>query len=90
MQKCVSCSGTLRSDETTCFICGTAVAPKNQTVSFHDRFRTVVKFLFLFSTVLTIASLFFGEYTPSFVKCSVATLVLKLVYSSANQMSSSQ
>jgi len=89
MQKCASCSGTLRNDETTCFICGTAVPPRVKKATLADRFRTFTKYAFIFSSVLTVASLFFS-FTPSFTKCVVATLVLSLVKSSADQMSESQ
>ena len=89
MQKCLSCGGTIRNVETSCFLCGTAVPPTKHKVSFHDRFRTIVKFAFVASSVMTVASLFFS-IGPGFTKCFVATLVLTLVKSSAEQMSASQ
>ncbi len=89
MQRCVSCSGTLRNDETSCFICGTPVPPAVKKTTLADRFRTFTKVAFLLSSALTVASLFFS-FTPSFTKCVVATLVLSLVNRSAEQMRQSQ
>jgi hypothetical protein len=90
MNKCMTCSGTLRKEETTCFICGTPVPVVHVKKPLRERFRLGVKIAFFFSAFLTVASIFVGNYTPSFTKCLVATLILMLVKSSADQMSESQ
>jgi len=88
MEKCVSCNGTLAKGETRCFLCGAAVPPLRHKATLNDRFRTFLKISFILSAALTVASLFF-DFTPSFMKCIVATLTLMLVKSSADQMSES-
>ena len=89
MIKCSSCNGTLLNDETTCFVCGTPVPQLKAKKPFVDRCRTLLKIAFIASGVLTLASLF-TDYTPSFVKCLVTTVVLMLVKSSADQMAESK
>ncbi len=86
MNKCVNCSGSLQKDETTCYVCGSVVPPKANKVEMRERFRAGVKVAFYFSAVLTVASLFLSEYTPSFLRCLTATVILLLVKSSADQM----
>jgi hypothetical protein len=86
MNKCVNCNGSLRSDEAACYICGTVVPVETSAAVMKQRFRAGVKFGFYGSAVLTVASLFVSDYTPSFVKCLTATVILLLVKSSADQM----
>src|ERR1700761_2656146 len=78
MLKCVNCHGTLTDTEVVCVQCSTPAAPDRTLVTWQDRFRTGVKIGMIFSGVLTIASLF-TDYTPSFTKCLVATVILFLV-----------
>jgi hypothetical protein len=89
MNKCGSCNGSLKDDETSCFQCDTPVPPKVTKVSLQQRFRTVIKVTLVLSAIMTVASLFF-DFTPSFIKCVVATMILALVKSSAEQMSQSE
>ena len=89
MMKCVSCNGTLRNTEVSCFLCGTAVPKDKSAVTLRDRCRSFIKFMFIFCSILTVASLF-TDYTPSFIKCFVATLILALVKNSADQMAESR
>jgi hypothetical protein len=86
MKKCGSCNGSLKEDETVCYQCEMPVPPAHATVSIRERFRTVIKVVFIVSAVMTVASLFF-DFTPSFAKCTFATAILGLVKSSADQMS---
>ena len=85
MMKCQSCHGTLKNGETECFICGTAVPPEREVVTLRDRFRSLVKYAFFFSCILTVASLF-TDYVPPFLKCAISTGLLLLVKNSADQM----
>jgi hypothetical protein len=86
MMKCVNCNGSLQKDETTCFVCGTAVPVVTNKMPMRERFRAGVKLAFYSSAPLTVASLFLSDYTPSFVKCLTSTVILLLVKSSADQM----
>jgi hypothetical protein len=85
MTKCTSCNGSLREDETVCFLCDTPVPPSKTKITIPERFLTVIKITFIISAIMTVASLFF-DFTPSFTKCMVATMVLGLAKSSADQM----
>ena len=83
--KCVTCHGTMHKSEKTCFMCGSDVPPDPDKVTLQQRFFTVVKVGLIVSSVMTVASLFF-DFTPSFTKCMVATMILGLVKNSAQQM----
>jgi hypothetical protein len=75
----------LHKTEVKCFMCGTDVVKDTHKVPFQQRLCSGLKVAFICSSVLTVASLFF-DATPSFTKCSVATLILGLAKSSAEQM----
>lgn len=85
MTKCGSCHGSIRDGETVCFLCDTPVPPLKTKITIPERFQTVIKITFIVSALMTVASLFF-DFTPSFIKCMVATLILGLVKSSSDQM----
>ena len=52
---------------------------------FGQHFASFIKFAFFVSLGLTVASLFL-DFTPSFSKCAVSSIVLLLAKSSADQM----
>jgi hypothetical protein len=79
----------MQKDETRCFLCGSAVPPDRTKVTLRERFSSGVKVALIFSCLLTVASLF-TDFTPSFTKCMVSTLVLGLVKNSANQMAANR
>ena len=83
--KCAACHGTMQKDEARCFLCGTAVGPDPSKVTLQQRFAMVVKVALIISALMTVASIF-TDFTPSFIKCAVATVVLGLVKNSAQQM----
>src|SRR5260221_8711694 len=85
MTKCPSCNAAMRNEELKCFRCDTPVTPPVDKVTLKDRCRTALSVAFVFSGLLTVASLF-TDLVPSFTKCLVVTLVLLLVRSSAQQM----
>jgi len=66
-------------------MCGTDVIADTHKVPFQKRICSWLKVALILSCIMTIASLFF-DVTPSFTKCSVATLILGLAKSSAEQM----
>jgi len=68
-----------------CILCGTEVQEDKGKVTIQERICSGLKFAVIFCGLLTVASLF-TDITPSFVKCSVATLILGLAKSSAEQM----
>lgn len=85
MEKCRDCNSILTKKETVCYACGATVNPKDEGRGFAGYLLKTINFLLIASAVLTAASLFFS-FTPPFTKCAVATLVLGIVKSSADQM----
>jgi hypothetical protein len=85
MQRCTQCNGSLKRDETSCFVCGAPVPEECPKSPFRERCRVAIKIAFYFSLALTIASLF-TSLAPSFIKCSASTAILLLVKNSADQM----
>jgi hypothetical protein len=55
-------------------------------VTLLERACSFLKIALIFSSALTVASIF-TNYVPSFTRCSVVTLILGLAKSSAEQMS---
>jgi hypothetical protein len=66
-------------------MCGAEVQIVKDKVTIQERICTGLKFAVIFCGLLTVASLFV-DFTPSFAKCSVATLILGLAKSSAEEM----
>jgi hypothetical protein len=85
MEKCLDCNSILTKEEKVCFTCGAPVRRKDEGAGFAGNLVRVVNVLLWISGLLTLASLFFS-FTPPFAKCGVATLILGIVKSSADQM----
>jgi hypothetical protein len=85
MQRCMQCNSPLTSAETFCYSCNSPVVTKNPK-EFSDRFRTIIKVIFVIFGVITVASLFVDSL-PSFWKCFAGLGVLYLVKNSADNMS---
>lgn len=85
MDKCLDCNSTLTKTETACFMCGAAVQRKEESAGIAGSLVRIINVLLAVSGVLTLASIFFS-FTPPFMKCGFATLVLGIVKSSADQM----
>jgi len=66
-------------------MCGTEVVADPHKVTIQQRICHWLKIAVIGSSVLTTASIFL-DFTPSFVKCSVVTLILGLAKSSAEEM----
>ncbi len=85
MSRCLDCNSSLKTGEKQCFACGAPAPGENVKSNFGQNFATFIKLAFLASCALTVASLFL-DFTPSFSKCAVCTVVLLLAKSSADQM----
>ncbi len=85
VEKCVACHATMHKSEKVCTMCGSEVPADPNKVTIQQRFLTVLKVGFIFSAVLTVASIF-TNYTPSFMKCMMTTLVFGLATNSMHQM----
>lgn len=87
MERCLQCHSSLTKEETICWACNAPVPEKNPKASLHSRFQGLLNFLFKFCAVLTVAALLTpAGYTPSFMKCVAAFLVVALVRSSMQNM----
>jgi hypothetical protein len=84
MLRCLDCNSSLKKGEVECFACGSRVPVESKQTIFGQRFATFIKFTFIFSLIITPASLFLESL--SFSKCATTTLVLFFVKSSADQM----
>jgi hypothetical protein len=85
MSRCMDCNSRLKTGEKQCFSCGAPAPGENTAANFGQHFATFIKFAFFVSIGLTVASLFL-DFTPSFSKCAVSSVVLLLAKSSADQM----
>lgn len=75
----------LAKTETKCISCGTEVDADPHRVTLQQRICSWLKVALILSSALTVASIF-TSFTPSFIKCSLVTLVLGLAKSSAEEM----
>ncbi len=85
MEKCRDCNSILKKEETVCYACGSPVERKDGKLGFAGYLLKTVTFMMYGSAALTAASLFVS-FTPPFAKCGIATLILGIVKSSADQM----
>lgn len=75
----------MKDDETVCWACGAVCQQHMPASSLGKSFASLINIAFVISAAMTVASLFF-DATPPFSKCIVATIILLLVKSSADQM----
>jgi len=85
VEKCRECNSILKKEEKTCYACGATIVQDDEGSTFGGYLVKVINGTFIVSALLTVASLFFS-FTPPFMKCITATLVLGIVKSSAGQM----
>ena len=90
MTACPRCGARVRRDETECWTCQSPLvdphAPKN---AWLNKFRLVLDVLFFASLGMTVARLF-TDQVPPFGASLAASVILRLVRSSATQMSENQ
>jgi hypothetical protein len=86
MTRCANCNGIMTQSEKACYACGEK-APKQGTASpsMRARWATFLNVAFFASAALTIASLFASDYTPPFVGCVTATVVLLFLKRASDQ-----
>jgi len=85
MSRCMECNASLKVDEKKCYACGSPAPGFVNKSNFGQMFATFIKYAFFGSLVLTVASLFL-DFTPSFAKCAISSIVLLMAKSSAEQM----
>jgi hypothetical protein len=78
MDKCLDCNSTLTKEETVCFLCGAAVRKKEEGPGIAGSLVRIINVLLVVSGLLTLASIFFS-FTPPFMKCGFATLILGII-----------
>jgi uncharacterized membrane protein len=84
MDKCRDCNSTMKKGEKACYACGARVPEESAQSVYGQRFATALKIFFLASVGLTVISLFMSGL--SFTKCSIMTVILFIIKSSADQM----
>ena len=85
LRRCLDCNSTIKNDETSCWACGSQVAPKDVASGLGTGFAKFINVFFIVSLVITVASMF-TDMMPPFTRCAAVSLVLFLVRSSAGQM----
>jgi hypothetical protein len=86
MTRCASCNGIMKHDERSCYVCGErGEKRRGVSPSMRARWATCVSVAFFTSLALTIASLFLSEYTPPFIACITATVVLLFLKRASDQ-----
>jgi hypothetical protein len=86
MTRCVSCNGIMKVGETSCYVCGER-GPKQSGAnpSMRARWATLVSIAFFASLALTVASLVVSDYTPPFIACVTASVVLLFLKRASDQ-----
>jgi uncharacterized OB-fold protein len=86
MTRCANCNGIMTPREKVCYACGEK-APKQGTASpsMRARWATFVSIAFFASLALTVASLFASDYTPPFIACITASVVLLFLKRASDQ-----
>jgi hypothetical protein len=86
MTRCASCNGIMKHGEKSCYVCGERGPKQARTnPSMRARWATFVSVAFFTSLALTIASLFVSDYTPPFIACITATVVLLFLKRASDQ-----
>jgi hypothetical protein len=65
--------------------CGAPVVEDPHKITIQQRISGWLKIAVIISSAITVSSIFL-DFTPSFIKCSVTTLILGLAKSSADEM----
>jgi uncharacterized membrane protein YjjP (DUF1212 family) len=76
----------MKTGERSCYVCGEN-GPKQTSTSpsLRGRWATFVSIAFFASLALTIASLFASDYTPPFIACITASVVLFFLKRASDQ-----
>jgi hypothetical protein len=86
MTRCPSCNGIMKAGERSCYVCGEN-GPKQGGAgpSLRARWATFISIAFFASLALTVASLFASDYTPPFIACVTASVVLLFLKRASDQ-----
>jgi hypothetical protein len=86
MTRCASCNGIMKHGERSCYVCGDrGEKRRGASPSMRARWATCVSVAFFASLALTIASLFASDFTPPFIACITATVVLLFLKRASDQ-----
>jgi hypothetical protein len=85
MTRCPSCNGIMKAGEKSCYVCGERGPKKESGPSMRARWATFISIAFFASSALTIASLLASDYTPPFIACITATVVLLFLKRASDQ-----
>jgi hypothetical protein len=85
MNRCASCNGIMKHGEKSCYVCGVRGAKQTAGPSMRARWAAFVSVAFFASLALTVASLLVSDYTPPFIACITATVVLLFLKRASDQ-----
>ena len=85
MTRCSSCNGIMKNGEKSCYVCGERGAKRTAGPSMRARWATFITVAFFASLALTAASLLASAYTPPFIACITATVVLLFLRRASDQ-----
>jgi hypothetical protein len=71
--------------ERVCYACGDPAPKQAGGPSMRARWATFVSVAFFASLALTVASLFVADYTPPFIACVTASVVLLFLKRASDQ-----
>jgi hypothetical protein len=76
----------MRAAERSCYVCGERGAKQSgSSPSLRARWAAFISVAFFASLALTVASLFLTDYTPPFIACITATVVLLFLKRASDQ-----
>ncbi len=76
----------MKTGEKSCYVCGERGPKQNgANPSLRARWSMFVSIAFFASLALTVASLFLTDYTPPFIACITATVVLLFLKRASDQ-----
>jgi hypothetical protein len=85
MTRCPSCNGIMKPNEKACYGCGERTPKQQLGPSLRSRWATLLTVAFFGSLALTVASLVVSDYTPPFIGCLTASIVILFLRRASDQ-----
>lgn len=86
MTRCMTCNGILKPGEKSCYGCGERAPKQAGGPGIRSGFEALLSVAFLGSVLLTAGSLVLSDYTPPFIGCLTASIVLLILKRSSDQL----
>jgi hypothetical protein len=75
----------MKAGERSCYVCGDRAPKQAAGPSLRSRWSTLLSIAFVTSLLLTVASLVVSDYTPPFIGCITASVVLFFLKRASDQ-----